>query len=181
MAASRAGVDSNDTEALGRVAETLDVSFVIAGGVIKTLLSGDDVTQTIRTEEVGAMASVVAAHPNVRQALLCRQQEFATGSGLIADGRDMGTVVFPEAQHKFFLTASAEERAKRRVKQLHEAGNNADYDKIFADIQVRDERDSSRATAPLKPADDAILIDCTSLSIDEVLACIMREIKAVLK
>jgi len=113
-------------------------------------------------------ASVVAAYPTVRQALLQRQRNFASRAGLVADGRDMGTVVFPEAQVKVFLTASAEVRAERRVDQIKAAGKTADYSKILTDIQARDERDSERSAAPLIPADDAVLIDSSALSIDEV-------------
>ncbi|MEE3190175.1 MAG: (d)CMP kinase, partial [Pseudomonadota bacterium] len=120
---------------------------------------------TIRTEEVGSLASQVAALPKVREALLQRQRDFRQAPGLIADGRDMGTVVFTDAQIKVFLTASAEERGQRRYKQLTEKGIDASLPALIEDIRVRDERDSNRAVAPLRPASDATVIDSTSLSI----------------
>ena len=121
-------------------------------------------------------ASKVAKHPAVRAALLQQQRDFAKSPGLVADGRDMGTVVFPDAPVKIFLTASAEERAQRRVKQLEEAGQVADYSDVLRDIKKRDEQDSNRASAPLKPADDAIILDSTDLSIEEVLQRVLDSI-----
>ena len=135
---------------------------------MQVILEGEDVTSKLRTEETGALASKVAAIPTVRTALLARQQDFQQAPGLIADGRDMGTVVFPQAELKIYLTASAEERGQRRYKQLLESGNNANLDQIIEDIRARDDRDMNRAVAPLKPADDAIQIDSTELSIEEV-------------
>ena len=122
----------------------------------------------IRSEQVGAGASQVAALPAVREALLQRQRAFLEAPGLVADGRDMGTVVFPQAQLKIFLTASAEERARRRYLQLKGKGMEADQAALLTEIQDRDERDSQRSEAPLKPAEEAIILDSTSLSIDEV-------------
>ena len=134
------------------------------------LLGGMDVSHLIRTQEVAEAASKVAVFPNVRAALLQLQQDFGKNDGLIADGRDMGTVVFPNAQVKLFLDASAEERAKRRYKQLQNKGINGNFAQILAEIQERDFRDRNREVAPLKPADDALLLDSTTLSIDEVIA-----------
>ena len=121
-------------------------------------------------------ASVVAAYPTVRTSLLGRQRAFAQTPGLIADGRDMGTVVFPDAPIKIFLTASAEERARRRVLQLQEAGLNADPVQILDDIHARDLRDTQRSTAPLKPASDAIILDSTNMSVDQVLEVILQRV-----
>ena len=138
------------------------------------VLEGEDVTQSIRTEEIGAAASKVAALPSVREALLQRQHAFRETPGLVADGRDMGTVVFPDASLKIFLTASAEARAERRYKQLIGKGFAADLPAILEDIKTRDLRDSQRVVAPLKPADDAIILDSTALGIDAVLAKVLE-------
>ena len=154
---------TNETE-LADLARHLDIQFVPKNGEVNVLLGGMDVSHLIRTQEVADAASKVAVFPQVRAALLQLQQDFAKNDGLIADGRDMGTVVFPDAQVKLFLDASAEERAKRRYNQLH--GNFA---QILAEIKERDLRDRNRAVAPLKPADDAFLLDSTTLSIDEVI------------
>lgn len=143
------------------------------------MLAGKDVTKAIRAEEIGMLASTVAAYPAVRQALLDRQRAFLTDKGLVADGRDMGTVVFPAAPLKIFLTASAQERANRRVKQLEQAGaSSINYEQILSDIEKRDEQDTNRATAPLLPADDAVMLDSTALSINEVRQQILGLAKA---
>ena len=132
------------------------------------LYEGEDVTSKVRNEEVAAVASTVAVIPEVRAALLQRQKDFASLPGLVADGRDMGTVVFPKSPVKLYLTASAEIRAERRVKQLKNQGIDANIAQITQDIKERDERDTGRKTAPLKPADDAIIIDTSNLDIQEV-------------
>ncbi|MHA3054694.1 (d)CMP kinase [Acinetobacter sp. ANC 4633] len=150
------------------IARNLQIEFVATEQGIRILLDHQDVSQVIRTEEVGAFASRVAVIPELRDALLQRQRDFAQLPGLIADGRDMGTVVFPEAQAKIYLTASAESRAERRVKQLQSMGENAKIDDILANIQARDKRDMERKVAPLKPAVDALVIDSSLLTIDEV-------------
>ena len=168
LAASNHGVALDDEASLEVLAEHLDVQFEPTKDGLKTILEGEEVGARLRTEEVGAMASKVAALPGVRRALLKRQQDFAAAPGLIADGRDMGTVVFPDAPVKVYLTASAEERAKRRQNQLQQKGIDANFDQLLADIMARDDRDMNRAVAPLKPADDAIVLDSTSLSIQEV-------------
>jgi len=144
---------------------------------VRVILEGDDVTDSIRTEEVGSLASQVAALPAVRDALLQRQRDFRTAPGVIADGRDMGTVVFPDAPVKVFLTASAEERGQRRYKQLLEKGFSASLPALIEDIRARDERDSNRSVAPLKPAQDAVLIDSTSMSIEEVCDQVMNLVR----
>jgi len=173
LAVMRKAIDIEDSVAVARVAASLDVAFVVQDQATRILLEGDDVTREIRTEAVGMNASLVAAFPQVRLALLEKQREFDKPPGLVADGRDMGTVVFPQASVKIFLTASAEERAERRVKQLQEAGQAADYEQTLRDIRARDERDSSRAASPLIPADDALMLDSTLLSIDQVLAAVL--------
>lgn len=154
---------------LGELARNLDVVFDPSGSDgVKTLLEGEDVSRELRTEETGAVASQVAAVPEVRAALLERQRSFAKAPGLVADGRDMGTVVFCEAPLKVFLTASAEERAQRRHKQLIDKGFGANLGDLLRDIQARDERDRNRSSSPLVPADDAIELDTTSMPIDIV-------------
>lgn len=162
--------------AVADLAAHLDVRFVASGSGTGIFLDGVDVTSAIRREDVGMNASLVAAYPKVRTALLARQRAFAQPPGLIADGRDMGTVVFPNAPVKIFLTASAEERAKRRFLQLKDAGSAADMAQILEDIRARDMRDTQRSTAPLKPAPDALLLDSTDLSIEQVLDTILRQI-----
>ena len=159
---------TNETE-LAELARHLDIQFVPKNGEVNVLLGGMDVSHLIRTQEVADAASKVAVFPQVRAALLQLQQDFAKNDGLIADGRDMGTVVFPDAQVKLFLDASAEERAKRRYNQLQNKGISGNFAQILAEIKERDLRDRNRAVAPLKPADDAFLLDSTTLSIDEVI------------
>lgn len=164
------GLDFGDEEAVGELAADLDVRFEKG----RVFLHNQDVTDTIRSETAGNDASRVAALPRVREALLQWQRDHATPDGLIADGRDMGTVVFPDAPLKIFLTASPEERANRRYKQLKEKGMSANLPRLIEEIRERDERDSNRTTAPLRPAEDAILIDSSALSIDEVTGKILK-------
>ncbi|HAZ99707.1 MAG TPA: (d)CMP kinase [Halomonas sp.] len=168
QAAVKHGVSLDDEAALASIAASLDVAFPVADGLPCTLLEGEDVGRAIRTEQAGERASKVAALPQVRSALLQRQRDFCQAPGLVADGRDMGTVVFPDAPLKIFLTASAEERARRRHLQLQEAGVDASLSSLLKEIQARDARDTQRSVAPLKPADDAITLDTTRLSIPEV-------------
>ncbi|HEH9641570.1 TPA: (d)CMP kinase [Pasteurella multocida] len=170
LAALKSAVELDDEIALAALASALDVQFLPADGEVKILLNGENVSGQIRTQEVAEAASKVAVFPEVRKALLQRQQDFSTENGLIADGRDMGTVVFPNAQVKLFLDASAEERAKRRYKQLQNKGISGNFDQILAEIKARDFCDRNRAVAPLKPAEDALILDSTSLSIEEVIA-----------
>jgi cytidylate kinase len=158
----------NETQA-AELASSMQVEFTVDG----VILNGEDVSLAIRTESAGNDASKVAAMPAVRAALLDWQKAFAKMPGLIADGRDMGTTVFPQAPLKIFLTASAEERAQRRHKQLNEKGISSNIAALAVEIAERDERDRTRATSPLVPADDAIVIDSTSLSIDEVVQQIL--------
>ncbi|KXS52959.1 (d)CMP kinase [Marinobacter persicus] len=170
LAATRKGVSLDDEAGLVAVAASLDVAFEpgVEGEPVRVLLDGADVTREIRTESCGNNASLVAVMQPVRDALLQRQRDFQKSPGLVADGRDMGTVVFPEAPVKIFLTASAEERARRRFNQLKDAGADVTMQDLLDEIRARDERDMNRAAAPLKPADDAQVIDSTGLSIKEV-------------
>lgn len=175
LAAEREGVSLDDEPALVRLAANLNVAFepTPPGEPAKVLMGDADVTADIRTETCGDNASKVALMQPVRDALLQRQRDFRRPPGLVADGRDMGTVVFPDAPVKIFLTASAEERAQRRYSQLKDAGVDVNIDALLEEIRVRDERDINRAAAPLKPADDAQVIDSTGLSIEEVLVRVM--------
>jgi len=171
LAAQRHAVALDDEAGVVAIAAALDVTFQASdNGEVKILLENQDVTNDIRTEEAGNNASKVAALPAVREALLQRQRDFATAPGLVADGRDMGTTVFPQAKLKFFLTASAEVRAERRYKQLKEKGFDANLMSLIEEIQQRDERDRSRSASPLRPAEDAVSIDTSSKTIDEVMA-----------
>ena len=164
-----AAVSLEDSDAVAGIARSLDVDFRPTEGGVSVWLAGEDVTAHLRTEEGGRDASTVAALPAVREALLLRQQELARPPGLIADGRDMGTVVFPRAPLKIFLTASAEARAERRFHQLQGMGESVSLARLLTDIQQRDARDQSRTVSPLVPAEDAIIIDSTALSVNEVL------------
>jgi cytidylate kinase len=170
LAVANSGAAFDDEPVVAEIARNLRADF--AGG--RVLLDGEDVTDAIRSETAGNNASRVAALPPVREALLEWQRSYAAAPGLVADGRDMGTVVFPAAPLKVFLDASAEERAKRRYNQLKEKGIDASLSDLAAEIRERDDRDRNRAVAPLKPAPDALVIDSTSLSIDEVLERVLR-------
>ena len=166
--------NTDDESQLIEIAEKMDVEYTPAGGQLSILLGGRDVTEAIRAEAVGSRASEIAVLAGVRRALLDRQRSFARPPGLLADGRDMGTVVFPDAQLKIFLTASPEERAKRRYKQLKEKGIDANLPELVAELEARDKRDSERETAPLQAAEDAILLDTTAMSIDQVVDRVMQ-------
>jgi cytidylate kinase len=170
LAGAARGVDPADEPGHAAIASGLDVSFQTdpATGGEQVLLDGREVTRQLRAEATGNMASIVAAMPAVRAALLDRQRAFARPPGLVADGRDMGTVVFPAAGLKVFLTASAEERARRRYNQLKEKGLAANLAGLSQEILERDRRDSARSVAPLRPAVDAVVIDSTGMAVDEV-------------
>ena len=172
------GVDLTNEEALKLLAAHLDVQFNVGTDDHgqRITLEGEDVTHAIRNEQIGNGASQVASLPAVRDALLQRQRAFQEPPGLVADGRDMGTVVFPDAPLKIFLTASAEERARRRYLQLKAKGDDGRLSSLLDEICARDERDTQRAVAPLKPAHDAIQLDSTELSIEQVLERILSEI-----
>ena len=170
LTAIREAVALSEPEALAAAASRMQVEFSAAAEPDAALLDGDNVTALLRTEECGAMASRIAAIPEVRKALWRRQRAFARPPGLIADGRDMGTVVFPEAELKVYLTASPQERARRRHKQLIQKGIDVSLPILSEDIARRDERDANRVVAPLKPAEDARVLDSTGLSPEEVVA-----------
>jgi cytidylate kinase len=172
FAAGNHGIDLTNEEALKQLAAHLDVQFIDK----RIILEGEEVTDAIRNEQVGAGASMVASLPAVREALLQRQRAFREMPGLVADGRDMGTVVFTDAPLKVFLTASAEERARRRYLQLKAKGDDVNLASLLDEIRARDERDTQRAVAPLKPAADAIVLDSTELSIEQVLERILSEV-----
>jgi cytidylate kinase len=169
------GVSLDDPEVLVPLARELPCRFIEQDGELLIELAGTDVSDYLRTEEVGELASRVAIHQPVRDALLARQQGFAQSPGLIADGRDMGTVVFRSAPLKIYLTASPEERAHRRYNQLKEKGFDANLAALVEDIRNRDERDMGRDVAPLKPAEDALVVDSTDMTIDAVLDRILSE------
>ena len=168
LAATLDGVDLADEQALADLAIRLDVVFEPTPGGLKILLRDNDVSAVIRVEAIGMKASKVAALPAVRAALLARQRDFAVAPGLVADGRDMGTTVFPQAKLKIFMTASAEARAERRYKQLMDKGFSASLPALVADLKARDEQDSQRSVSPLMPAPDAIFLDTTTMRIDDV-------------
>jgi len=170
LSALKNNMDLEDEAALALLAAGLDIEFLVTPELeVQVLLAGEEVGSQLRTEEAGAAASRVAALPGVRSALLERQRRFQQPPGLVADGRDMGTVVFPDAPLKIFLTASLEERAQRRYNQLKEQGVSANIQSLLQELAERDERDANRKVAPLRPAEDAIILDSTELGIDEVL------------
>ena len=181
LAALHHQVDIGSEEALVPIAAHLDVRFVSVEGELQVILEGEEVTHEIRTQEVSNTASKVAAFPRVREALLRRQRGFKEAPGLIADGRDMGTVVFPEAPVKIFLDASAEERAQRRMLQLQEKGFDVNFERLLSEIKERDDRDRNRAVAPLVPAADALVIDSTGMTIDQVIEKSLDYAKSLLK
>lgn len=166
-------IDLKDVSKIVQIAEELVLEFE-CGDELKVKLDGADITARLSSETTGDTASIIAAYPDVRAVLLQKQKDFQQAPGLIADGRDMGTVVFPEALNKVFLTASAEERASRRHKQLKEKGIDANLVQITKEIEARDRRDQERATAPLKAAEGSLLIDSSNLSIDQVIEEVMN-------
>ncbi len=167
------GVSLDDSEALGAIARDNEIDFGHEAGdpaPKRVFISGADVTDAIRTAEIDRAVGPCAAHPAVRGALVAQQQRIGRAGDYVVEGRDIGTVVFPEAPAKVFLTASAEERATRRVKQNEERGiGSVDYDEVLADIKKRDDIDSSRATSPLTPADDAVMLDSTGKTVEEII------------
>lgn len=175
LAARTREVSLDDGETLARLVESLEIMFTAgdATNPVRTLLDGVDVTGEIRTEQCGNDASRVSARPEVRDALLVRQHGFRRPPGLVADGRDMGSVVFPDASVKVFLTATARARAERRHKQLMAKGINVSVARLSREMAERDRRDSGRAVAPLKPAEDAVLVDTTGLDVDTVVVRVL--------
>lgn len=179
LAAAERDIASDDDESLAALARTLDVRFETAtDGGERILLDGVAVTRQVRSEECGNAASRVAVLPAVRTALVGLQRAFCKPPGLVADGRDMGTVIFPDAACKVFLTASVEERARRRHKQLNEKGLGGSLDRLFQEIAERDERDVSRPVSPLVPASDAVVVDTTGRGIEEVVEEVMALVRA---
>ena len=178
LAAIHHNVELDNEESLTLLAAHLDVQFVTGNENkgIKVVLEGEDVSLTIRSQECSNAASKVAAFPRVREALLRRQRAFAEAPGLIADGRDMGTVVFPATPAKLYLTATAEERAQRRYNQLQDKGFDVNIDQLLAEIKERDDRDMNRSVAPLVPAEGALVIDTTNINIEDVLAMALTHI-----
>jgi len=172
LASQKNHIALDDEAALERLAIDLKVEFRIAAedGVVQVFLEGEEITGLIRTEDIGCVASKISAFVKVRQALLEMQRELRQNPGLVADGRDMGTVVFPDANVKIFLIADLEERAKRRQKQLLENGIDVKLAALIEELAARDARDQQRTASPLKPADDAIVVDTTDLNIEEVVA-----------
>jgi CMP/dCMP kinase len=178
-AAGAAGLDLSDAEAVTRCAESTRIQFRAApnDGETRVIVNGHDATDELRTETAGAAASAIASIPSVRKALVDLQLSFRKAPGLVADGRDMGTVIFPDASFKVFLTASAAERAKRRYKQLKEKGLSVTLASLQSEIEARDARDASRSVAPLKPANDAVLVDTTGMGIEDVVAKVLAVVK----
>lgn len=175
LAAERHGIELDDVAGLAELAGRLDAEFrVDTDGQELIILGGDEVSREIRTETCGSRASRIASLPEVRNALTNRQRGYRRPPGLVADGRDMGSVIFPDAQAKIFLTASAAERAERRHKQLMEKGINANLDQLYREIADRDKRDAERAVAPLRACDDARYIDTTGMSISEVVRVVLE-------
>ncbi|WP_133512086.1 (d)CMP kinase [Candidatus Thiosymbion oneisti] len=175
LAAQRRGLDPDAVAALAALASTMQVEFRDR----RVLLDGEDVSEAIRTQAVGNAASRIAVHGPVRERLLARQREAASLPGLVADGRDMGSVVFPDAPLKLFLTASTEERAERRYKQLRQKGLDVSLSPLVREIRERDERDASRSAAPLKPPLGALVVDTTAMTIAEVLVRVLEAVKRV--
>ena len=182
QAAAWEAVDLTDVDALAACAARTEIRFETQGeGEPHVYVNGKDATRLLHTETAGALASAIAAHPPVRAALVALQKGFRRPPGLVADGRDMGTIIFPDAAYKVFLTASAEERARRRYKQLKDKGVSANLDSLLHEIAARDERDAGRAVAPLKPADDAVILDSTGMPITEVIERVLAVLPASMR
>jgi CMP/dCMP kinase len=178
-AAGSADLDLSDAEAVTRCAQTTDIGFRDPGdgGDTRVIVNGHDATDELRTETAGAAASAIAAIPGVRTALFERQRGFRRPPGLVADGRDMGTVIFPDAPYKVFLTASAAERAQRRHKQLIEKGLSVTLSALLHEIEARDARDAARVVAPLRPAADAVTIDTTGMPVEAVVSRVLALVR----
>lgn len=177
LMSGRAGIRADDDQGLAELCRGLDIVFVRDGDNLRVLANGEDVSSAIRTEEIGLLTSAISARKPVRDALLAMQQAMGAKGGVILEGRDIGTVVFPDAEVKFFLSASAEERGRRRYLELVARGEEATLQETIAKVVQRDQQDAGREHAPLKQADDAIPIDSTSLSIDEVLEFMERAVR----
>jgi cytidylate kinase len=178
LKATQMGIDIDDGPACAQLAADLEFEFKVVDGNNFIICNGETLGTEIRTPEVSRVASVVSAHPEVRQALLNIQRDLGRARDSVLEGRDIGTVVFPDAEVKVFLTASDTERAQRRVKQLGEQGSEANYEDILSEIRERDARDSSRSAAPLRQADDAVAIDSTKFGIDDVVAQVVALVRS---
>jgi len=177
LASQDDGLELTDEAKIAELALNLPVTFEATESGLQIILRDEDVTEVIRKEEIGMHASKIAALPKVRKALLDRQRCFSEQPGLVADGRDMGTTVFPDATLKIFMTATAEERAERRYKQLKDKGINANIAALVKDLKLRDEQDKNRAVSPLEAAEDAILLDTTEMGIEEVTLKVLELVK----
>jgi cytidylate kinase len=173
----RAGLDDSDRPGIAALCGETDVALVERDGTTRILLDGRDVTELIRTPEISMLASTVSALPEVRQRLLAVQREAARAGGIVAEGRDMGTVVFPGADVKFFLTAGPEERGRRRWLELRERGHAVEIEDVIREVVRRDRQDSEREIAPLRPAEDGFLVDSTGKTVEEVVDEMLRVIK----
>jgi cytidylate kinase len=178
LLAQRQGVAWTDPAGCAAIARDLDITYQFIGDKNHVFVSGEDVSAAIRTPEVSQGASQVSAHPPVRNALMDIQRRVAKDGGLVVEGRDTGTVVFPKAEAKFFLTATPEERARRRVAELTANGATVDYAKTLSEIIERDDRDSSRDVAPMKPAEDAVLVDSSTQTIEQVVESLATIVEA---
>ena len=176
LMASRNGIDAEDDHALAELCTGLNIEFALADGVCRVLANGEDVTTEIRSPRISLLTSRVAAVPAVRDHLLSLQRRMGENGGVVLEGRDIGTVVFPAADVKFYLTASAEERGRRRFAELKAKGVNVDLEQTVTDVMQRDEQDMKRAYAPLRRAEDAVEIDSTNISLDEVIALMEEHI-----
>ncbi|MDI6851656.1 MAG: (d)CMP kinase [bacterium] len=177
LAVLRKGVDPADGEAVKKVVEGVRIDQKVINDEVRTYLDGEDVSSSIRTPEVDKVVSVISAYPFVRQKMVELQRKMAQKGGVVIEGRDIGTVVLPDADLKVFMKASPEERARRRLKELELRGIRADFDKILEEIKKRDEMDSTRDYAPLKIPEDAFILDTTNLSIEEQVNLILKEVK----
>lgn len=177
LAARRRGVAWSDGPGCAAIAAGLPIAFAFAGDVNRVSLDGEDVSEAIRTQEMSSGASQVSALPEVRAALLDLQRRLGAGGGVVVEGRDTGTVVFPAAEAKFFLTATVGERARRRTEELAAKGQVADPDVVLKEVAERDERDAGRDVAPMRPADDAVIVDSTGKTLEQVVAEIEAEVR----
>lgn len=178
LAANRRGIDPADMAALGTLADAVVIDFARDAGIERVLLDGEDVSAAIRTPEISLLTSQVSACPAVREALVRRQRQLGAAGGVVLEGRDIGTVVFPEAEVKFFMVANPEERGRRRFLELQLKGATVDLAKTIAEVEARDSADSSRSHSPLRRAEDAVTIDTSALSIEQVLAEMLRVIRS---
>lgn len=177
LLAIESGLTADDAECLTEIAEKADLKLTFANGEMRVILNDKDVSSRIRMPDVTALVSPLSVHSGVRAALVQKQREMAAAGGIILDGRDIGTVVLPDADYKFFLTASVSERASRRMKDLEAIGQSVDYAQLLKEIEERDFRDSNRQVAPLKQAEDAVLIDSDKLNLQEVVQSMLNAIR----